>query len=187
MLKKDLFRKYLKISLIAALLLLASCSSTQKVGFDIDDTLLFSTPAFTKGFDEAERFSEEFWFIVNQYEVTEDMVKVKAEEILKEHLKNGDEVFVITARKGEGGEKLKDYIVKRFNIKRDNIYFEPFGKIDRIKSLGLAIFYGDADSDISDAIAGGAKGIRILRSPDSSNKGKYNPGKFNEEIIKGSE
>ena len=70
---------------VAAVLLLVSCSSVLNVGFDLDDTLVFSTPAFEEGFSaECRSFSDQFWVIVNKSEITESMIKKKATEILRE-------------------------------------------------------------------------------------------------------
>jgi acid phosphatase class B len=61
-------------------------------------------------------------------------------------------------------------------------------------ALHLDAFYGDSDSDITDArkVQGNTvRGIRFLRSPRSSNRSsgrlaKYHPGYFGEPIIAGS-
>ena len=158
-----------------------------KVGFDLDDTLLFSTPAFNKGFRSIHQpFSKRFWMLVNKSDNGNSVVKKKAVEILEKHQENGDEVYIVTARRPYGTEPLIDFINETFRIKTENIYFEPNGKEDRIKSLELDIFYGDADSDISAAMESGAKAIRIMRSPESWNKKKYHPGKYGEQIIENS-
>ena len=178
-----------------------SCSTTPKnqnqkisVGFDIDDTLLFSTPAFNKARESFQFGTDEFWSLVNSLDEEYSPIKKKVYEIVKQHLQSGNKIYAITARPGNNGNALKRTINKKFGIPVENVYFEPNQKIDKIKQLGITLFYGDSDSDIQDAIAAGAKGIRIERSPKSSYKDektgkliKYNPGKFGEEIIYGSE
>jgi acid phosphatase class B len=58
-----------------------------------------------------------------------------------------------------------------------------------MKSLALDAFYGDSDSDITDASkVPGIQGIRFLRSPkssyrDSGRLARYHPGYFGEPII----
>lgn len=184
--------KKLKIIICHLILLLvfASCIKNNRyddhlnVGFDVDDTLLFSTPAFEKGFSSRYKpFSEGFWIHVNAADRDCSIAKQKAASLVEMHMLRGDEVFVITAREPYGSEALKEYLSEKFSIKKDNIYFEPDGKSQRMKSLELDIFYGDSDSDIIDAMAAGAKAYRILRSTASSYRKKYNPGKFGEEII----
>ena len=157
------------------------------VGFDVDDTLLFSSPAFKKGTESgAAEYSEKWWTVVNYSDKGNSIVKKVAEKILNEHKQNGAQIFVITARDKIGGGVLKDFLNERFGIKKENVYFSH-RKAELIKKLNISIFYGDSDSDITAAQESGAKGIRILRSPKSSYKGKYHPGEFGEEIIPNSE
>ena len=165
----------------------ASLQSGVNVGFDVDDTLLFSSPAFNiakkSGYSE---YSEEWWTIVNKSDEGNSIVKKVAEKILNEHKAKGDQIFAITARDGTGGDVLRDFLNKTFGIKKENTYFSN-RKAELIKKFNISIYYGDSDSDITAAQEAGVKGIRILRSPKSSYKGKYNPGKFGEEIIPNSE
>ncbi|MDA3792165.1 MAG: hypothetical protein PF545_00695 [Elusimicrobia bacterium] len=159
-----------------------------KVGFDVDDTLLFSTPAFQKGFESSEKpFSGEFWAVVNNSDRGNSKIKKKVLQILEKHRVDGDEIYAITARKPNGGEGLKNYLNDALGIPKSNIYFESEGKTNRLQQLGIDIFYGDSDSDISDANAAGIKAYRIERSTASSYQKKYNPGKYGEKVIKNSD
>ncbi len=179
--------RYLFIILIVAIL---ACQSTKKlkVGFDVDDTILFSSPNFDVANNtDIEKFSKEYWEMVNSSDEKYSKIKKKTVEIIKKHLENGDEVFVITARPSYGKEGLVNFLNKALNIPKENIFFEPESKVQRIKELKLDYFYGDSDNDIQDAIEAGSVGIRIKRSPLSGYKKKYNPGKFNEKIIEDSE
>ena len=94
------------------------------VGFDVDDTLLFSSPAFNiakkSGYSE---YSEEWWTIVNKSDEGNSIVKKVAEKILNEHKAKGDQIFAITARDGTGGDVLRDFLNKTFGIKKENTYF----------------------------------------------------------------
>ncbi len=157
------------------------------VGFDVDDTLLFSSPAFKKGTESgAAEYSEEWWTIVNKSDEGNSIIKKVAEKILNEHKTKGDQIFAITARNNAGSNVLKGYLNKTFGFKKEHI-FCTHRKAEKIRELNIKIFYGDSDSDITAAQEAGAKGIRILRSPKSSYKGKYHPGEFGEEIIPNSE
>ncbi len=159
-----------------------------KVGFDIDDTLLFSSPNFERAFNSSvEPYSKEFWIMVNKNDRKYSKIKPTVKKIVDRHLKNGDEVYVITAREPYGGEYLKNYISKTFNVPKKNVYFVPNNKTEKIKILELNIYYGDSDSDMRAAIDAGAVPIRILRSKESSYKKSYNVGSFGEEIIENSE
>jgi len=165
----------------------ASEQSGINVGFDVDDTLLFSSPAFKKAYESEEfEYSDEWWAIVNKSDEGNSIVKKVAEKILNEHKAKGDQIFAITARDGTGGDVLRGFLNRTFGIKKENI-FCTHKKAEKIRELNIKIFYGDSDSDITAAQEAGAKGIRILRSPKSSYKGKYHPGEFGEEIIPNSE
>jgi acid phosphatase (class B) len=159
------------------------------VGFDVDDTLLFSTPAFDAGFGAkgVKAYSEKFWTIVNGADEGRSIVKKKAKEILERHRAEGAKIFAVTARHPHGGEALKAFLFKAFGIPPENTFFETEGKAETLRKLGIEVFYGDSDSDIEAAIDAGGRGVRILRSPKSSYKKKYNPGKLGEEIVQGSE
>jgi len=157
--------------------------SIVNVGFDVDDTLLFSTPAFDKANkSDYSGYSQEWWVIVNKSDEGNSIVKKVTENILNGHKRKGDEIFVISARNEAGGDVLRGFLNKTFGIKKENVYFEH-DKADLIKKLRISVFYGDSDSDITTAQEAGAKGIRIMRSPKSSYKGNYHPGAFGEEII----
>jgi len=159
----------------------------QEVGFDIDDTLLFSSPAFDRGYADAQPYTDEFWKIINSSDEEVSIIKEKCYKILKAHQAKGHKVFLLTARNPEGGEVMKEYLSKKMGIPKENIFFAPHGKTARIKELGIDAFYGDSDSDMSYAEEAGAIPIRILRSPKSSYKGSCNPGSMDEFIIPDSE
>ncbi|MFH1352252.1 MAG: HAD family acid phosphatase [bacterium] len=158
-----------------------------EVGFDIDDALLFSSPAFDRGYAGAEPYTAEFWKIINSSDEEVSVIKEKCYEILKAHQDKGHKVYLITSRNSDGGDALKKYLSGKMSIPEENIFFEPHGKTARIKELGIDAFYGDSDSDIRYAEEAEAIPIRILRSPKSSYKGSCNPGCFNEFIVPDSE
>jgi|GEM_PF-1656833 len=205
-------------------------SIVKAVGFDIDDTLIFSTPTFRRAMATggAPSASDKlFWSHANgcdkgcrEETITlpdgsrrtlaaniPSPIKAKALELVRFHLEKGHKVYVITARPEINGEPLRQYISTSFGISPDHVFFEPDleqagnppGKTDRIESLNLDIFYGDADSDMTDAMNAfkhqpnhkKVKPIRFLRAPNSSNRkngqlNKYHPGYFGEPILKGS-
>ncbi|MBA3065152.1 hypothetical protein KJ633_02495 [bacterium] len=161
--------------------------SVKKVGFDIDDTVLFSSPAFDKGYESAQAYTDEFWKIVNASDAEVSSMKEKTVKIIRAHQEKGHKVFLITARNPIGGEALKKFMSKTLNIPESNIYFAPGGKTKLIKQLGINAFYGDSDSDIRYAKEAGAIPIRIQRSPESGYKGSYNPGSLDEFVVPDSE
>ncbi|MFH1414693.1 MAG: HAD family acid phosphatase [Elusimicrobiota bacterium] len=186
--------KKIRLLVLSLLISIAGCaghdalSDRLVVGFDIDDTLLFSTPAFEKGFQSKERpFSQGFWEIVNFSDEGNSVIKKTAALILEDHRSKGADIYVITARHPPGSTVLKKFLKKNFGIEEDRVFFETEGKTMRLKSIGVDIFYGDSDSDITAALEAGAIPYRIMRAPESSYRKKYNPGKYRENIIKDSE
>ncbi|MBN1383773.1 MAG: hypothetical protein JW983_02670 [Elusimicrobia bacterium] len=160
---------------------------TINVGFDIDDTLLFSTPAVLKILESgAPEYSEEWWVAINNSDEGNSVIKKVTEKILNEHKTKGNEIFAITARRNSGGDGLRKFLNKTFGIKKENIYFTE-RKSEKIRELNIKIFYGDSDTDIKAAQDAGIEGLRILRSPKSSYKINYNPGRYGEKIIPNSE
>lgn len=176
---------------------LPAASAGTAVGFDLDDTILFTTPAFDRAFKSGvKRFSREFWEIVNTSDRELSPVKRRTEALIREHQQNGDEIYVITGREPYRQEEVGSFLYDRLGIKPENVIFTglspdgaspsgiaPKSKAEVIKSLGITVFYGDSDTDIADARTAGAKGIRILRSERSTYKDRYHPGSLGEEIL----
>jgi acid phosphatase class B len=207
------------------------------VGFDVDDTALFSTPAFLfakgrlfppvppEGTPEEARawrewyrtlearrealfatvvsardpakltgpertLWEQFWEDVNTRGDVFSPPKYVTRQLIQHHLERGDEVHFITARPETKGEKLTGRLQEAFGSRRLRVLFtgnEP--KASKIRGERIRIYYGDADEDIDDANAAGARGVRILRSAWSSNdKRKPAPGTRGEWfVIRGSD
>ncbi|MFP4687903.1 MAG: HAD family acid phosphatase [bacterium] len=197
MLRDNTRQLVISLLIITSFIFLAACqsgddilpaqlvdSSVKRVGFDVDDTLLFSSPAFQEGFrSEHEPFSEEFWSLVNSIDTQVSCIKPKVYQIVKKYQGRGAEIFAITARQPDNGDYLRDYLEKVFAIPAENTFFAPDGKTEKIKELDLDIYFGDSDSDIKDAQAAGITAVRIKRNDQSSYEEKYNPGKYDEIVI----
>ena len=196
--------------------------TAKAVGFDIDDTLLFSTPAFARAFATGGAPKPDdvvFWTQANGCDPgcaagtitlpdgtvkqlpanVASPAKDRVRDLVAMHQARGAEVYAITARPDIQGNVVRNYIQAEFGIPADHVFFEPdvdqvgnpAGKTDRMASLKLDVFYGDADSDITDAQKVPVRGVRVLRSPKSSNRkdgrlAKYHPGYFGETILAGS-
>jgi acid phosphatase (class B) len=158
------------------------------VGFDVDDTLLWSEPAFRLARQSnAEPFSTPFWRIVNGSDRLVSRVKRVALDLVRAHARAGARIVAITDRPEAGrAEPLRGFLADTFGIAPKDVFFEPLGKVDRLKAEKVELFYGDSDRDLEDAKAAGIPGVRFLRSPHSSHRGDYNVGKFGEEILVGS-
>ncbi|MFB6357072.1 MAG: HAD family acid phosphatase [bacterium] len=161
-------------------------SKIDAVAFDFDDTLVFSTPAFEKGYSsDAEPFSKEFWKVVNASDAGNSCVKTSVKKLLEKHRNKGREIYIITAREPHNTGPAKQFAQKKFGVPPAHFFFEPDGKTKRLKKLGVDIYYGDSDSDIKDARKANIKAVRIQRNKNSGYKDKYHPGKYNEKILKG--
>ena len=167
------------------------------VGFDIDDTVFYSTPAFYHG---QQMFSpgsndflknDEFWEQVSNGWDAFSVPKKSAQALIKLHLERGDRIWFITGRPKpkSGHETISSQIAKDFGIAADKmnpVIFTAPGKgakVNDIRSHHIQIYYGDADSDITDARAAGAEGIRVLRALNSSNLPLPRNGAFGERVL----
>jgi acid phosphatase (class B) len=169
------------------------------VGFDVDDTVLFSSPGYYYG---REKYSpgnkayvtmEEFWNEMNNGLDQFSIPKECARKLIELHKKRGDSIYFITARTKTKTESVTELLMKTFNL--ENIHEVIFTgvklgenlKIKAIKENKIRIFYGDADSDIDAALEAGIRAIRIMRAVNSTNKPLPQNGSFGEEVLKNSE
>lgn len=170
------------------------------VGFDIDETVLFTSPVFYHVANQLCNGAvlhcmsmSEFWESANTLD-SFSLPKHKGVELVRMHIKRGDKVYFITARNGTANEKLTDILRKLFNDPTlPEVIFTGYSKTENlkihpIKENHIVIFYGDSDSDMEAATVAGARPIRILRAPNAL-ESYTNPqiGAFNEEVVKDSE
>ncbi|MDC9597399.1 acid phosphatase AphA [Xenorhabdus anantnagensis] len=167
------------------------------VGFDIDDTVMFSSPGFYRGKseyspnDESYLKKTEFWEKMNNGWDKFSMPKKIGIELVQMHLKRGDDIYFITGRTATKTETVTKYVQEGLRIpanKMHNIIFagdEPNknDKISWMKNHKLKIYYGDADADIAAARELNIRGIRILRASNSSYQPLPKAGRFGEEVV----
>ncbi|MBI5597497.1 MAG: hypothetical protein HY928_15515 [Elusimicrobia bacterium] len=151
------------------------------VAFDYDDTLVFSTPAFKKAFDSGiQPYSPAFWEVVNNsYELEERKPLVWTAAWLFRVF--GFKVAVISTRPPHGGEALK----KEWRNLATSFYFAggALNKHRLLKDGRYVLYFGDSDSDISEGRMAKVLTLRVKRSPKSTYKEDYNPGKMGELVI----
>lgn len=172
------------------------------VSFDIDDTLLASSGCFWWGQQTFSPGSQDYlkkqiyWDMVNgcdRYSIPKD----SARALIKMHQDRNDQIYIITGRTAPRQmELLTPLLYKTFGSKnlhpvifaggipRDTKYDKtPF-----IKSLGINLHYGDADSDITSAIEAGpqVRAIRVIRAANSTNLPMPALGGFGEEVLRDS-
>ena len=164
------------------------------VGFDVDDTVLFSSPCFYYGKMKYSPTSEDylkmdaFWTDIHTNNCDQySLPKEVARHLIDMHEKRGDDIYFITGRtRGSGGETLTGAIKAAFGIDRMNdVVFTASAdnKVEFLKDHKLTIYYGDADGDMKAAIAAGIRPLRIMRAQNSTYKPEPKNGKFGEEVI----
>lgn len=167
------------------------------VGFDIDDTLLYSTPAFFHGQQMMSPGSNEylkkaeFWDQLSNGWDAFSVPKKSAQALIKLHLDRGDRIWFITARPKptNGKEAVTEQLAKTFSIPADKLNKVIFvgeskgAKVKDIRDRHIELFYGDADGDILDARAAGAEPVRVLRPQNSSNHPMPRNGAMGEKVL----
>ncbi len=172
------------------------------VGFDVDDTVLFSNPAFHYAFTNTDGpggtnkygnkplKSDQFWQDLSSELDKFSIPKESARKMIEMHKKRGDKIFFITARPPIKNEILTDILKRTFSLPDKSpraIFSGRTSKGVFIKKHGISLYYGDSDSDISEANEVGVRAIRFMRSPMSNNKMKYHPGMHGEAVLENSE
>lgn len=168
------------------------------VGFDIDDTLLYSAPGFYRGaqlYPDGYSRHTEFWQQMNNGWDQFSVPKQVGRDLIAMHLKRGDNVYFVTARQPTQTETVTQTLRETFNIPSDKLNPVIFtgsqrgvnAKTPWIKRLNINLYYGDADSDIEAAHDAGARGIRVMRASNSTYLPLPANGRFGEEVIVNSE
>ncbi len=168
------------------------------VAFDIDDTLLFSSPGYyygnvkySPGSDDYQ-YDPAFWMEMNNGLDRFSLPKDIGFRLLRFHRERGDDIHFITGRMPSEYETVTALLARVFDLTDPNpVIFAGFRpgenlKIAPLRRHKIDIFYGDADSDIAAAQAAGCRGIRILRAPNSTNKPIPVPGCLGEEVLRDS-
>ncbi|MGV3279100.1 HAD family acid phosphatase [Rickettsiales bacterium LUAb2] len=180
------------------------------VGFDIDDTILLSSPCFyklQKDFEAKHNLSgkpqdivfpkiikdKEFWNSLASCDVY-SLPKKSAIDLIHMHQQRGDQIYFITGRNAPSDKSLlpilNNILVKLIGSNKglhDVIYSDNASKTPFIKQYKINIYYGDGDGDITNAREAGATGIRFLRSSISTYKPLPLAGQFGEQVLVGSD
>ena len=172
-------------------------------GFDIDDTVLFSSPGFyygqfnhdgprgtnRYGNPDSAWTSKVFWNDMNGKFDKYSIPKASAQNVILMHRQRGDTIVFITARNNSKANIMQRILAQTFSLQSPTVIFTNNNKKDPyIKDLKMTIYYGDSDSDITAAYNANARPIRVLRSSLSTNKTSYaKVGQMGEEVLKDSE
>ncbi|HBO23680.1 MULTISPECIES: acid phosphatase AphA [unclassified Providencia] len=171
------------------------------VGFDIDDTVLFSSPGFYRGKiefspnDYSYLKNPQFWEKMNNEWDQFSMPKQVGVDLVKMHLARGDTVYFITGRTKTKTETVTKYVQEGLAIPADKMQPVIFAgdepgqnnKVSWMRDHKLTIYYGDADADIAAAKELNIRGIRVLRAANSSYQPLPKAGQFGEEVVINSE
>ena len=145
-----------------------------KVGFDIDDTTLYSERAFVVAPKTETGRTDYSW--INTHDKEFSLLIDPVITLINYFRAHGHEVFFITARPGPNGDSVAVFLSKslNFDVKVDsNLYFSPKEYLNGFKyttkhrkmiDLDLDIYYGDSDTDIIAAIKADVHPVRIVRS-----------------------
>lgn len=179
------FRRIVGLMSVWGLIFSLVTIGEMKVAFDYDDTLVFSTPAYSKAFASGvQPFSPAFWEIVNaSYDL--EKPKVLSNVLAWTFRLLGFKVTILTSRPQYGGEALQ----KEWRRLATNFVFSngSAAKHLTLKNGNYVAFFGDADSDVSEGRKARVFTLRVRRSPHSSYKDDYNPGSLREWVIPYSE
>ncbi len=120
------------------------------------------------------------------------MKKKSGDDLVQMHKSRGDAIVFITKRicYDDDAQVIKKRLDAMFNVLSKVCCTEDRSKTPFIEKTGVDVYYGDSDSDIGYAAAVTKKhvrAIRVERSPLSTNKTGYNPGKYGEEVLADSE
>jgi acid phosphatase class B len=118
------------------------------VAFDIDDTLAFTTPTFTRAFATGgtpDPHDTTFWTQTNGCdngcpaqtltlpdgttkqlpENVASTAKQRALDMIALHKSHGHRIYAVTARPDINGDPLRDYIERELGIAKEDVFFEP--------------------------------------------------------------
>lgn len=165
------------------------------VGLDVDDTALFSSPAYYYGQQKYSPGSNdylsdpEFHIELNNRLDSYSLPKEIAKKLIAFHKRRGDNIYFITGRDPTETETLTGLLGKTFNIKNPNpVIFcganpgdNP--KIAPLQENNIQLYYGDSDSDILAAQANRIRAIRILRADNTTHKPLPQVGNLGEEVL----
>ncbi len=147
------------------------------VGFDVDDTILFSRDVFLNLPDDKRDPVDYGW--INSHDKEFSLFITPTVELINYFHTNGHNVFFLTARPGTKGNILAEFLADElgFSIRvNKNLFFSPKETIKGkryttkhrlMQRLKLDLYYGDADTDIIAALKAGVHPVRVVRHETS--------------------
>jgi acid phosphatase class B len=183
----------IKLSVIAVTILMSTCATPVvvnhpqsvpgqlKVGFDIDDTILFSRDTFLKAPHMSDDPDQVDFGWVNMHDSLYSVVIQPMADLIDFLRAGGHQVYFITARPGTNGAAVGRFLSQELGFQvvvGENLFFSAkkkdpasghrfTSKHEIIEELGLHIFYGDSDTDMIAASIAGVRGVRVVRDERS--------------------
>ena len=145
------------------------------VGFDIDDTILYSRNVFLNIPEDKRNPIDYGWVNTKDRELSR--IIEQTIELIHYFTSNGHSVFFITSRQSQNGQELAEFLSEVLDfsvIMNKNLFFSPKEKIGEhlfttkhriMEKLELDLYYGDSDSDMIAALKANVQPIRIIRHP----------------------
>jgi len=168
-------------------------------GFDVDDTLLFCSPAFhygaanKEGPDGANVYGPEpyknqsFWDDLNSRLVKFCLPLENGRKLIEMHKRRGDAIVFVTARRGSPNETLTAQLAELYGLKdvKPVVFTDGGSKSQALREFGASIYYGDSDGDAQSALDAGVRPIRMPRAAISTAPDAIHPGAFGESRLCG--
>lgn len=194
---KEVYMKIIRIVLVlwVGIFHLIAQPGILKVGFDIDDTVLFSRDVFLNA--PRDETGEVNYSWVNLHDADYSIVIPPTIALVDYFRAHGHEVYFITSRPGINGTHVASFLTMSlgFDIELNrNLFFAPKESINgkryttkhRVMSaLGLDLYYGDSDTDMIAAIKAGVHPVRVVRHQKSVEQ--YGSNYFGNTLKQGSE
>jgi acid phosphatase class B len=145
-----------------------------RVGFDIDDTVLYSERGFVVAPRNTEGKLDYGW--INTHDKDFSVFIEPVVTLIEYFRAYGHEIYFITARPEINGEHVAEYLTENLGFmirKGENLIFTPKETVGEFRyttkhkimqKLDLDIYYGDSDTDMIAAIKADVHGVRIIRS-----------------------
>ena len=165
-------KKY--ILLISSFSFLFAQTGILNIGFDIDDTVLYSEDAF-QSYIKKNGYPIDYGWI-NQNDKNYSSPIAPTIDLIHFFRSRGHKIFFITARAGINGQDLATHLTSElgYKVEKDvDLFFMPKEKIgdkrfttkhQKMKELDIDLFYGDSDNDIIAALKAGVHPVRVVRN-----------------------
>lgn len=178
------------------------------VGFDVDDTLVFSAPAFNalqpkfdpdviRPKDYAKLTPAQqgdyhaFWNELNERADDASLPKKIGQRLLDLHVARKDDIYVVSRRQATEppSDASQRRLERMFHVTLEHplVQTNLTDKTPFLCRAGIELYYGDADSDVTAAVAAGATPVRVKRAANSYAKDAVHNGQMDEIVLSDSE